>query len=39
MKITNELLNSQIKNNKKDTLATRLSIFLAVVLLKQTNMI
>ncbi|MFR2518766.1 FtsX-like permease family protein [Peptostreptococcus stomatis] len=33
MKITNELLNSQIKNNKKDTLATRLSIFLAVVLL------
>ena len=32
MKITNELLNSQIKNNKKDTLATRLSIFLAVVL-------
>ena len=33
MKITSELLNSQIKNNKKDTLATRLSIFLAVVLL------
>lgn len=33
MKIINELSYSQIKNNKKDTLATKLSIFLAVVLL------
>lgn len=33
MKIINELSYSQINNNKKDTLATRLSIFLAVVLL------
>lgn len=33
MKIINELSYSQIKTNKKDTLATRLSIFLAVVLL------
>lgn len=33
MKIINELSYSQINSNKKDTLATRLSIFLAVVLL------
>ncbi|HEL1052970.1 TPA: FtsX-like permease family protein, partial [Streptococcus equi subsp. zooepidemicus] len=33
MKIINELSYSQINTNKKDTLATRLSIFLAVVLL------
>lgn len=33
MRIINELSYSQIKTNKKDTLATRLSIFLAVVLL------
>ena len=33
MKIINELSYSQITTNKKDTLATRLSIFLAVVLL------
>lgn len=33
MKIINELSSSQIRTNKKDTLATRLSIFLAVVLL------
>ena len=33
MKIINELSYSQINNNKKDTLATRSSIFLAVVLL------
>lgn len=33
MKIINELSYSQINHNKKDTLATRLSIFLAVVLL------
>lgn len=33
MKVINELSYSQINNNKKDTLATRLSIFLAVVLL------
>lgn len=33
MKIISELSYSQINNNKKDTLATRLSIFLAVVLL------
>ncbi|KIR03880.1 hypothetical protein P261_02695 [Lachnospiraceae bacterium TWA4] len=33
MKIINELSAAQIKNNKKDTLATKLSIFLAVVLL------
>lgn len=33
MKIINELSYSQINSNKKDTLATRLSIFLAVILL------
>ncbi len=33
MGIINELSNAQIKINKRDTLATRLSIFLAVVLL------
>ncbi len=33
MKIINELSCSQINNNKKDILATRLSIFFAVVLL------
>lgn len=33
MKIIDELAYSQIKTNKKDTLATRLSVFLAVVLL------
>lgn len=33
MKIIQELSYSQIKNNKKDTIATRLSILLAVVLL------
>lgn len=33
MKIINELSYSQINSNKKDTLATRLSIFFAVVLL------
>ena len=33
MKIINELCYSQINTNKKDTLATKLSIFLAVILL------
>ena len=33
MKIINELANSSIKNNKKDTFATRVSILLAVILL------
>lgn len=33
MKIISELCNSQINNNKKDIFATRLSIFLAVILL------
>ncbi|MEI3611440.1 ABC transporter permease [Pseudogracilibacillus sp. SO30301A] len=33
MKIINELSNSAIKNNKKDTLATRISILMAVILL------
>lgn len=33
MKIINELATSTIKTNKKDTLATKLSILLAVVLL------
>lgn len=33
MKIISELANSSIKNNKKDTFATRVSILLAVILL------
>ena len=33
MKIINELANSTIKSNKKDTLATKISILLAVILL------
>ncbi|MCR1898484.1 ABC transporter permease [Irregularibacter muris] len=33
MKIINELSSSAIKNNKKDTLATRFSILMAVILL------
>lgn len=33
MKIINELASSTIKNNKKDTLATKISILLAVILL------
>lgn len=33
MKIINDLVKSSVKNNKKDTLAIKVSIFLAVVLL------
>ena len=33
MKIINDLANGAVKNNKKDTLAIKISILLAVILL------